>query len=139
MALKLGMEAKLYYGVAGSTATNEITNVKDLTVNLETGEADVTTRANAGWRATVPTLKSGTIEFEMVWDTEDAAFAAMMDAWLNNTAIAILALDAESGTGLDADCSVTNFTCNQPLEEAITASVTVKPTYSTRAPEWVTP
>lgn len=41
------------------------------------------------------------------------------------------------GEGLDADFSITNFTRNEPLEEAITASVTAKPTYSTRAPAWV--
>ena len=31
----------------------EIKNVKDLTVNLEKAEADASTRANNGWRATV--------------------------------------------------------------------------------------
>lgn len=34
-------------------------------LNLEKGEADVTTRANNGWRATKGTLKEGSIEFEM--------------------------------------------------------------------------
>jgi hypothetical protein len=42
------------------------------------GEADVTTRGNAGWRATVATLKDGSIEFEMVWDTGDADFGAAL-------------------------------------------------------------
>jgi len=59
MALVLGMNAKAYYGTAGSTASNEITNIMDVTVNLETGEADVTTRAASGWRNTVGTLKEG--------------------------------------------------------------------------------
>ncbi len=138
MAIKLGMEAKLYYGPAGSTATTELTNVKDVTLNLETGEADVTTRGNQGWRATVATLKNGSVEFEMIWDTGDAGFTAIRQAYFNNTAIALAILDGESGEGLDADFSITNFTRNEPLEEAITVSVTAKPTYSTRAPAWVT-
>jgi hypothetical protein len=70
----LGMDAKLYYGNAGSSATNEMTNVRDVTVTAEAGEADVTTRANSGWRATVATLKEASVEFEMVWDTADAGF-----------------------------------------------------------------
>ncbi|HPD31731.1 MAG TPA: phage tail tube protein [Phycisphaerae bacterium] len=138
MAIKLGMEAKLYYGPAGSTANTELNNVKDVTLNLETGEADVTTRGNQGWRATVATLKSGTVEFEMIWDTGNAGFTAIKNAYFNNTSIALAILDGPNGEGLDADFSITNFSRNEPLEEAITVSVTAKPTYSTRAPTWKT-
>lgn len=80
----LGMDAKLYYGNAGSSATNEMTNVRDVTVSAEAGEADVTTRANSGWRATVATLRECSIEFEMVWDPADAGFTrqkAVPFAW----------------------------------------------------------
>jgi len=137
MAIRLGMEAKIYHGAAGSTATSELTNVKDVTLNLETGEADVTTRGNQGWRATVGTLKEGSVEFEMVWDSDDTGFTAIKNAYFNNTPIALAILDHENGEGLDADFSITNFSRNEPLEEAITVSVTAKPTYSTRAPAWV--
>ena len=136
MSIKLGMHAKLYYGTAGALATTEVTNVKDLSLNLEKGESDVTTRGNNGWRAFVGTLKSGPIEWEMVWDTGDAAFNAIKNAYFNDTPIALAILDGANGEGLDADFSVTNFTRNEPLEEAITVNVTVKPTYSTRAPDW---
>jgi len=136
MAIKLGMDAKVYYGAAGSTASTELINVKDVTLNLETGEADVTTRGNQGWRATVATLKNGTVEFEMVWDTGDAGFAAIKNAYFNNAPIALAILDGDDGEGLDADFSITNFSRNEPLEEAITVSVTAKPTYATRAPAW---
>ena len=40
--------------------------------------------------------------------------------------------------GLQADFAITNFSRNEPLEEALTVSVTAKPTYSTVAPAWVT-
>ena len=42
----LGMDAKLYEGAADAAlaALTEVDNVKDVTVSLETGEADVTTR-----------------------------------------------------------------------------------------------
>ena len=137
MSIRLGMQAKLYHGAAGASATSELTNVKDVTLNLDTGEADITTRASNGWRATIATLKNGSVEFTMAWDTEDAGFTAIKDAYFNNTPIAMAVLDSDGGSGLDADFSVTNFTRNEPLEEAITVNVTVKPTYVTRAPTWV--
>jgi|TARA_Y100001933_G_scaffold254675_2_gene296701 hypothetical protein len=137
MSIRLGMQAKLYHGAAGATATTELSNVKDVTLNLETGESDVTTRASNGWRATIATLKNGSVEFTLIWDTEDAGFTAIKNAYFNNTAIALAVLDGEGGSGLDADFSVTNFTRNEPLEEAITVNVTVKPTYVSRAPTWV--
>lgn len=145
MAIRLGMQAKLYFKVGGVSAVGswtELGNVKDLTLNLETGEADVTTRANGGWRATVGTLKEGSIEFEMVWDTSDAGFTAIKDAFFSNAAIGLAVMDQGINTtgsqGLQADCSITSFSRNEALEEAITVSVTAKPTYSTTAPAWVT-
>jgi hypothetical protein len=143
MAVKLGLDARLYRntGTYASPTWNEIKNVKDVTLSLETSEADVTTRGNAGWRATVATLKDGSIEFEMVWDTTDDDFAAIRDAFLNRAAIEFAVMDGDitvSGSqGLRATCVVTNFTRNEALEEAITVSVTVKPTYSVNPPSWV--
>ena len=57
MSVVLGLDAKLFRGTAGTQAATEVTNVKDLTVTLESGEADVTTRATSGWKASVATLK----------------------------------------------------------------------------------
>lgn len=133
---KLGLDAKLYYGEAGAKAATELTNVKDVTLNLETGSADITTRAAQGWRTTAATLKDGSLEFEMVWDTEDDGFKAIKDAFFDNEPIAIM-VDDGAGNGLDADFVVTNFSRSEPLEEALSVSVTCKPTYVTRAPAWV--
>lgn len=145
MALKLGMAAKLYFkvgGVAAAGAWTELTNVKDVTLSLETGEADVTTRANAGWKATVATLKEGSVEFEMVWDSADAGFTGIKNAFFGNLAIGLAVMDgalATAGTqGLQADFSITQFSREEPLEEAIRVKVQAKVTYSATAPEWVT-
>jgi RNA-directed DNA polymerase len=72
-------------------------------------------------------------------DSDDAGFAAIKDAYFNNEPIALAILDGVGGEGLDADFSITNFSRKEALEEAITVSVTAKPTYSTRAPAWVEP
>ncbi|HOX08386.1 MAG TPA: phage tail tube protein [Planctomycetota bacterium] len=140
---RLGMEGKLYYN-AGSYATpdwKELKNVKDVTLTLEKGEADLTTRGNAGWKATVGTLKEGSIEFEMVWDTEDAGFTALQNAWFGDTPVEMAVMDgpiATSGSqGLRATMSVISFSRKEPLEEAMSVSVTIKPTYAEHAPEWM--
>lgn len=144
MAVKLGLDGKLYRntGTYATPTWNEIKNVRDVTLNLETAEADVTTRGNNGWRATVATLKDGSVEFEMVWDSADDDFSAIRDAFLNKTAVELAVMDGDitvtGNQGLRASFMVTKFSRNEPLEEAITVSVTVKPTYATNAPTWMT-
>jgi predicted secreted protein len=143
MGIRLGFEAKLYRNT-GDFATPvwvEMTNVKDLTLNLEKGEVDATTRGNNGWEAIVAGLKRGSIEFEMVWDTQDAGFTAIQEAFFNDTAIEVAAMDGDitaAGTqGLRASMEVINFSRSEPLEEALTVSVTIKPAYSANPPQWM--
>ena len=135
MAYKLGLDAKLFHGPVGATASSELVNVKAVTLYLETGEADITTRAAKGWRATAATLKDASIEFEMLWDTKDEGFKAIKEAYFTGKPIALFVSDGE-GSGLDADMVITGFSRNEPLEEALTVSVTAKPTIVDRAPEW---
>ena len=135
MAIVLGLDAKLMRGTAGATAATEVKNVKDLSLNLESGDADVTTRATNGWKASVATLKEASLEFGMIYDTEDADFTAFQTAYFANTPLALFVTDG-NGSGLDADWSITSFSMEQNLEEAVTVSVTAKPTASTRAPAW---
>jgi hypothetical protein len=102
----------------------------------------VTTRANNGWKAVVGTLKEASIEYEMVWDTADAGFTAIQSAYFGNTSVGIAVMDGPVATvgsqGLWADCMVTNFSREEPLEEALTVKVTLKPTRSANAPLWKT-
>ena len=142
MGAKRGMDAKLYYkegGVQADGSWAELTNVRDLTLGMEKGEADVSTRGNNGWRARLSTLKDGTVEFQMVWDPSDAGFEAIHDAYMNNNKIGLKILDdvEATGTGLRADFEIFNFSRNEPLEEGVTVDVTAKITYSSYAPEWI--
>lgn len=137
MAYIMGFEAKLLRGEAGTTGATEVKNVKDLTLNLESGDADVTTRAANGWKVSQKTLKDASIEFGMKYDALDADVVAFRNAFLNNTAIALFVSDG-LGNGLDADWMVMSFSIDQPLEDAIGVSVKAKPTLLTRAPAWKT-
>jgi len=144
MAAVLGMNAKLYRntGTYASPTWTIVSNVRDVTLSLETGEADVTTRAASGWRQSIATLKDAGLEFEMVWDGTDAGFTAVKDGYMNGTNIEFLVLDGDSATsgsqGLRAEMSIMTFSRNEPLEEAVTVSVSAKPTKSDNAPAWHT-
>lgn len=142
MGAKFGYEAKLFYmegGRGSGGAWAELTNTKDVTLNLEKSEADVTTRGNNGWKASLAGLKDGSVEFEMVWDPDDAGFDAIHDAYMNNNKIGLSIMDGAiaTGTGLQGDFAILNFSRNEPLEEAMSVAVTAKLTYSTAAPIWL--
>src|SRR5581483_12132933 len=122
MSVKLGLEARLFRNT-GNYATptwSEMKNVKDLTLSVEAGEADATTRGNNGWKATLATLKDGSIEFEMVWDTADAGFTAIRTAFFANTPVEFAVLDGDAtatgSQGLRASMAITKFNRNEPLE-----------------------
>lgn len=137
----LGMDAVLYRGDAEVAlgSLTEVSNVKDLTVTLEAGEADVTSRANAGWRATAATLRECGLEWEMVWKPADAGFVAIRDAFLAGTPLELAALDqdrAVSGAqGPKGTFSITGFTKTEPLEEGQGVAVTAK---LVKYDQWVT-
>ncbi len=144
MAIKLGLECKLYRDDSGTW--NEIGNVRDLTINMEMGVADVTTRGGNGWRQNVATLRDGTVTFQMVYDTTDADFTALQTAFLATTAAAreikVAAMDGDIATsgsqGLIAFMNVTNFSMPENLEEAVMVDVTLQPSYNSTAPAWTT-
>ena len=141
MAFKLGLSAKLYRDTG--SAWDEVANVKDLSLSMDKGEADATTRGNNGWKATIPGLKDASVEFGMVYDLADTDMTAIRDSYLNNTSIRFLVMDgdlslaAAGSQGLKATFMVTSFKINQSLEEAVTVEVSIKPTYATVAPTWV--
>jgi hypothetical protein len=146
MGVKLGLDARLYLnsGTYASPTWSGLNNVRDLTLNLETGEADVSTRANEGWRATVSTLKDASLEFELVIDPEDSGFTTVVNAFLQNEPLEFVVLDGPitgpgsvGSQGLRATFRIASFSRNEALEEAVTASVTAKPTYSENPPSWM--
>jgi hypothetical protein len=132
MAYVLGMNCKAYYGTAEAelAAMTELTNVKDVTIDFSTGEADITIRGNDGWRATASTLREATATFQMQWDPADAGFTAIQAAWLGSTGVELAFLTGGSTTagsqGPKATYVITNFSRNEALEEAVMVDVTAK-------------
>lgn len=158
MSTRTGQECKLYRLGSGTRATwgpensdgihegaapgalVEIPNVRDLTPNLEVGEADTSTRAS-DWTQRTPTMRDGGVEFQMVYNTSDTHYAAILKAWLKKQKIALAILDGdadEAGTqGLWADCYIFNVSNPQPLADAVMVTVTAKPGTSDVPPEYV--
>lgn len=158
MSALLGKDAHCYYATSratwGSLGTDgfthegaapagltELTNIKDLGMPINKDQADVTTRANNGWKATLPTLKDAEITFDMVYDTSDAGMVQLQKSFFTDSNIAIAVLDGAKATvgtrGFWMDCQVTKFEKQEPLDGAQMVSVALKPGYSAVAPEAV--
>ena len=128
----LGMNAKIYQGLADA-ALGSLTlmgNVKDVTLNLTAAEADVTSRANSGWKSVAAALREASVDFQMVWKPADAGFTAIKDAYLAGTVVELAVLDQDRATtgaqGLKGNFSISSFTREEPLEGGIMVSVTAK-------------
>ena len=123
----VGFEAKIFRGAAGTTASTEMLNIKDVTPNKEATQIDVTTRQTHGWNDYIPGLKDGSLEIQVQYDPTDADYIALHNAFHNNTPIALFVTDG-LGNGLDADWHVFGESEPQPLNEAIVTTFTCKPT-----------
>lgn len=128
----MGMNAKAYFGAAEASLSSlaEMANIKDLKVAMEAGEADVTTRANNGWEATAPTLKTCSADFNMQWKPGDLAFEAIKDGFLAGGQIELALLTGPKGDsgseGPKGSFSITKFERSEQLKEAVMVDITAK-------------
>lgn len=141
MRIVYGLDAKLYRntGTYETPTWVEITNVRDLRLTVEANESDVTTRANKGWSAVVPTLLDGSIDFDMVYDSDDENVTTIEDAFFGRSAIEFAVMDGDIQTegtrGLRASMVIVKFDRDEKLEDALKVSVTAKVTLSENPPE----
>jgi hypothetical protein len=126
--IRMGFEGKAYQGVAGATASTELTNSRDITYAVDPQYGDTTVRG-AGTSPPISTSKVAartlSIEITMVHDTADTAVVAMLTAAYAGTPVAIRTKDYSSGKGYDGDCSIS---ASQPFplagEQVITFTAT---------------
>jgi hypothetical protein len=137
--IPMSFEGTLKYkvgGIGGGGAWTDLNTTRDVTLNLEAGEADVTHRGGGGFVMTQAALMDSSVEFDMVWDPADVGVQAIRDAHLNRSVIGIQCLD-DSGEGLQADMQVFEFSRNEAITDAMIMTVRVRPTYSATAPSWI--
>ena len=147
MALVLGLNAYSAKNIVtvASPVWVVLPGIKDETLNMETSLSDVTTRAGNGWRLQVGTLSEGTIDTSIVYDTADTVtFGYLKDAFLAKTRVLMGFFDADPnavGTiqGLAGGFSVTNFSINRQLEEAMMVDVqlTAREDDAGNGPAWL--
>jgi predicted secreted protein len=106
----------------------EIPNVSNLALNLSHATADVTTRAHAGWRTQVATLKEATIEFDMLDVVDDPSVALIRQAFFSRQQLHVLCLngprDEVGSWGIKSLVEVTRFNRAEQMGQAIVISVT---------------
>lgn len=124
--IPLGMDAKLYVGVAGATATTEVEKARDVSLGMESEMWDATSRKSGGVKSEVPTLMTVSVEWDMLWQTDDPVFQTIRNAFLTKAPVALMPLDSADGEGPDADFSIVSFSRNEPVAEGITVAVTAR-------------
>ncbi|MGL6193550.1 MAG: phage tail tube protein [Thermoguttaceae bacterium] len=135
--IPLGTDAKFFIG------TREVSTAQNLTLNLEKGEADVTTRGAGGWKETLATNKDASVDATMLWDPDDPSFAEIAMAFFKNEALDCKFLDGPiaTGTGLAGFFAVFKFARDEQLDGALIVNVTFKPTYAgsdkSKKPRWL--
>jgi len=137
----LGLEAKLYAGAAGATQAalaipaNEVTCARSVELSMTSSMADVTSRGS-DYRLQRRALKEASVNVELVYSPSDANFRKLFDSYDKGEAIGLFVSDGH-GSGLLCDASVTEFSQPQPLEDIITVSAALVPTFASRYPAWV--
>lgn len=106
---KSGYEGIIKYGTAGSTATNQLTNVEDLNYDNEVERASTTVRGT-GTSPPINTSKvvalSAIVTWSMLEKTDDTSLTALLAAERTGAAVAIRTLSHATGKGYDGDMTL---------------------------------
>lgn len=140
--IRIGADAKVYRNTNtyNSPTWIEVDIVRDATLNVSHKEWDASFRGGGGWEAMVATLKSASIDIDVLHQTQDAGYVALRQAWVTKDPIELLVMDGSkdvSGNeGLRATFQVFDFTSPQPLADGQTNKFSVKPTLAANPPTW---
>jgi len=133
MTVLVGLDAKIYRGTAGSTATTEMSNVRDVKKSDKKILANISRRGSR-FKVSKVTMREIEVQFSMINDDTDADVTALRAAYESDTPLAFKVVDKTSGEGVDADWEISQFDEDQPDEGEQLISVTITPTYLTRWP-----
>jgi predicted secreted protein len=124
-----GFDGTMYIGTQGqgASASNELCDVRDATINL-TGETfETSSRCTAPWKSFVPGWLEWSVDFTIVHENNKAVIDSIEAAFLARTTISVRMID-EDGDGYYGDVIVTNFTREEPLADAMGRSITFQGT-----------
>ena len=77
MAINMSLDAKLYRGAAGSTASTEVNTCKDVSLKIKKGEAKISSRASR-WALVKGAMKEAEFDVEFNSDANDVHLQALL-------------------------------------------------------------
>ena len=143
---KLGSSGKFYRntGTFATPTWTEIPTVRDLTRNLEAGEADASSRGSRV-KLSLAALLEISVEADLIYDPANAAYDALLAAAIANPPTTIEFADADGAiatTGtryMRFHGQVFNLGLGEPLEDAMTNTFMTRPVPNANAnPTFVT-
>jgi len=105
----------------------EVGEAKDVKINMSRGEVEDSARDTGGFRSFIPGLGEWSLEFMLLKkDPESSAMAAIRAAFLAGTVVEDVRMVDDFNNGWEGDVAVTNFSENQPYEDAVAIDVTFR-------------
>jgi len=135
MSFCVGLDAVLKYGTVNTSPATVLQNVQDVTVSADKETID-RVRRGVKWKGKKTTTKNLALDVGILYDPTDAGFTAIKNAYMNDTPIALAALD-DQGHGFTADYEVTKFERAEPVEGDLTMACTFEINTDLRSPQWV--
>ena len=129
---RFGIDAKAYYGAAGSTPSTELAEAYKVTLKIDLESGNFNSRAS-NWKISDVAMLDADVEITIANSLRNAtAIGFFWSAMTTRTAVALKVLDAEtSSRGIDADWVITGCNNDQDNTAAQEWVFTFKPSYTT--------
>ena len=133
---KMGFEGLLYYGPAGTIASQAVTLSRDITETFDIEEGPTTVKGAgsvAPLETTRVTGRKYSVEFQTIYKSDDTIVLAMLAAAVAGTPVAIRTKAHTTGLGYDGDMNL-KWKWGKPLKGEQTVDFTGTPNDDERAP-----
>lgn len=132
----LGIQGALYVGVAGSTPATLLSDDQKFELTIANGVAKWATRGkrrkNSGY-----TDQEITGSFTVIKNNTNVSFLLLQAAAQTQTYVAIKAIDAVGGYGIDCDWAISSWKEGQPIDGNDTIDVEISTNELVRALTWI--
>jgi len=120
-----GYEGGLY---TEETATQTaLAKVREATLTIEADTIDTTNFDTQGWAENIPSFRSWSVDAELLYVPEDASQEDLEDKLFANSPVTIVLYpkDAASAKGYKGSAYITSYEVGEPVDDAVTISVTL--------------
>ena len=122
-----GFSGQLFIGTAGNgaSATSELQDARDVTINLNGETFEVSSRRSAPWKEFVSGWREWSVDIGSVHRNDQDTLDTLEAAYTGGTLISVRVIDGD-GDGYYGDCYVTDFSREEPLSDAMARSITLQ-------------